>query len=154
MESLRDFFRSGPGRFTWIGFVFVAALFLAVTVWRNMGSSDAAAASRERLFICAATGKPFTHKLERGQAMPVHSPHSDQDTGFPAELCFWTPDGIVKDEPTAVLLNDYAGKSGATFCPDCNRLVVGHNPQSEPGDKPPPLKDQYKPSKKDVRDDR
>ncbi len=154
MASLRESLQSRLGRSAWVGFVVGATLLLIVSVWRNLGDNEAAAASRDRVFICAASGESFTHELERGQVTPVLSPHSGEHTGYPAELCYWTPDGNVKDEPTTVLLNEYAGKAGPTFCRECNRLVVGHNPQPEPGDKPPPLKDHYKPSKKDVRDDR
>ena len=136
-----------------IGFIVVAAGVLVASVWGALDGNDAAAASRERLFICGETGEPFAHEVEHGESIPVRSPHSGKDTGFPAERCYWTADGTIKDEPTAVLLNEYAGTSGATFCRDCNRLVVGHNPRPEPGDAAPPTRDRYKPSRKELRND-
>lgn len=110
----------------------------------NLGGSEAAQISAERVFMCAETGKPFELELEAGMKIPTHSPHSGKDTGYPAELCYWTADGKTKSEPTAVLLNSVTGKSGPTFCRDCSRLVVGHNPSPEPGMSPPPKESEYK----------
>ena len=55
----------------------------------------------------------------------------------------WTKDGKIKQDPTPVLLNEYAGKPGPTFCPDCGRRVVAHNPPPVIGAKPPPTKEEY-----------
>jgi len=76
--------------------------------------------------------------------MPVLAP-SGKNTGYEAELCYWTKDGKPKETPTPVLLNIYKGIKGPTFCPDCGRLVVGHNPPAMEGAKPPPTKDEYTP---------
>ena len=120
----------------------VGGAVLAVSAWRSLGGGGFAEAAARRTFICSATGKPFTHELAKGDTIPVASPHSGKPTGYPAELCYWTADGRTKDEPTPVLLNTHAGLPGATFCPDCGRLVVGHNPKPAPGDRPPPTKAQ------------
>jgi hypothetical protein len=93
--------------------------------------------------VCAQTGKAFTVELKDGLSIPVRSPYSGQQTGYPAELCYWTKDGKPKDEPTAVLLNSWVGKRGPTFCPDCGRLVVGRNPEPAPDRKPPPTREEY-----------
>ena len=153
MEGLREFLETRTGRVMSVGFIVVAVGVLVASVWASLGGNEAAAASRERLFICAETGRPFVHEIQAGESMPVRSPHTGKDTGYPAERCYWTADGSIKDEPTPVLLNEWGGKPGATFCPDCNRLVVGHNPQPAPGDTPPPTRDRYKPSKRELRND-
>jgi hypothetical protein len=96
----------------------------------------------ERVFIDSATMKPFNHELKAGESIPVKAP-SGGNTGYQAELCYWTKDGKVKDEPTAVLLNEAVSKPGPTFCPDCGRLVVPHNPHASADATPPPTQSEY-----------
>ena len=55
----------------------------------------------------------------------------------------WTADGQSKPTPTAVLLNESIDKPGPTFCPDCGRLVVGHNPRPAEASQPPPTAQEY-----------
>ena len=52
---------------------------------------------------------------------------------------------LLKPEPTWVLVNEFVGRPGPTFCPDCGRLVVGHNPAPGEGVKAPPKQAEYKP---------
>lgn len=81
-----------------------------------------------RKFVCSETGKAFDHALRVGDSPPVISPFTNKRTGFPAEPCFWTPDGQQKKEPVSwVILNAYLNKEGETKCPDCGRPVVPHN---------------------------
>ena len=117
----------------------------AVIRWLNKDTDadDLAEDSRNRWFVCTETGKPFRKELETGMTFPVESPHSGKPTGVLAELCYWTTDGQPKQDPTPVLLNDRAGKTGPTFCPDCGRLVVAHNPVPLAGAKPPPTQAEY-----------
>ena len=117
----------------------------AVVWWLNKDTDadDLAENSRNPWFVCTETGKPFRKELERGMRFPVESPHSGKPTGVPAELCFWTKDGQPTQDPTPVLLNESAGKTGPTFCPDCGRLVVAHNPVPLVGVKPPPTQAEY-----------
>jgi hypothetical protein len=123
----------------------VGSLALMVFVLRDtFRGGYAGAAARDRMFICAQTGKTFRHEIRLGETLPVESPYSGQKTGYPAEPCFWTKDGGTKPQPTWVLLDQYAGKSGPTFCPDCGRLVTPLNQGPQPGVQPPPTKDQYK----------
>jgi hypothetical protein len=103
------------------------------------GTPDAA---NYTTYVCSETGKSFRHRNELGETIPIYSPHSGKNTGYPGEACYWTADGQTKSEPTWVLLNEAIGKSGPTFCPDCGRLVVGHNPRPTPGGKPPPTRAQ------------
>jgi hypothetical protein len=70
---------------------------------------------------------------------------SGKKVGYPAELCYWTADGKLRSEPVPVLLNEYRGQKGPTFCPDCGRLVRPQQSQPYPNAKPPPLKKDYDP---------
>jgi hypothetical protein len=120
--------------------VVFASLYVEI---RNTVNPPAAAAMYEVSFICSQTGQVFKHAPQKGESIPVYSPFSGANTGYPAEFCYWTADGQIKSTPTPVLLNSWIGKSGPTFCPDCGRLVVSHNPFPSPGDKPPPTREEY-----------
>jgi hypothetical protein len=91
-------------------------------------------------YICTETGRVFRHKNVLGETLPIYSSYSGKNTGMPAEACYWSADGHPKSDPTWLLLNEETGKSGPTFCPDCGRLVVGHNPRPGPGVRAPPTK--------------
>jgi hypothetical protein len=136
IERLREWLSSTPGKIAGV----VVALLLVALVWfqvrANLGPSSAAAISNERVFICAETGKTFKVHLTVGTPIPALSPYSKKETGYPPELCFWTADGQVKEEPTYVLLNEYVHKPGPTFCPDCGRLVTLNN-RATTGHPPP-----------------
>lgn len=82
----------------------------------------------EMTFMCIETKKPFEGQMIEGEKWPVLSPFSGKKTGYPVERCYWTKDGKRKAEPSLVVLNESLGKSGDTICPDCGRLVIGHNP--------------------------
>jgi hypothetical protein len=144
MEGFRRFLESGTGKMVAGGVIAVAALLMVLGIRSYFGSSSAADLSRDRVFICSETGKPFNHSLQYGEAIPIKSPHSGKETGYPAELCYWTKEGAIKDKPTPVLLRSLLGEKGPTFCPDCGRLVVGHNPKPNPGDNPPPTEGEYR----------
>jgi hypothetical protein len=109
--------------------------------WYFRGDTPGSAFSR--MYICTEAGKPFRHEDKEGETQPIHSPHSGRNTGVLAEACYWRADGGTKKEATWVLLNSLAGKSEPTFCPDCGRLVVGHNPRPRPGATPPPTEKEY-----------
>jgi hypothetical protein len=95
------------------------------------------------VFMNAETGYVFHAKLKPDMTIPVVCPDTGKATGYMPETCYWTKDGHVKDDPTYVLLNMYKGVSGPTFCPDCGRLVVLHNPPAVEGRRPPPTQDEY-----------
>ncbi|MDB5294276.1 MAG: hypothetical protein JWO31_259 [Phycisphaerales bacterium] len=154
MEAIRKFFKTPAGRVVGAILLLAGAVALYHSLRNVFGDSDAVVASKTRWFVCAQTGKPFRHELTLGESPPVDSPHSGAKTGYPAELCFWTADGKSKPEPTPVLLNSTIGKPGPTFCPDCKRLVVGHNPPPETGRSAPPTQSEYKPARKDPQNDR
>ena len=144
MMGLREFLNTTAGRAAAIVLAIVALGFGAYQGWNMFQPSGAGQLSRDRVFIDADTGKPFEYELRAGDRIPVKAP-SGKESGYPAELCFWTKDGKPKTEPTVVLLNESIGKNEPTFCPDCGRLVVGHNPRPGPNSKAPPTKDEYRP---------
>src|SRR5687767_10944015 len=104
MPNLRDFMDSPAGKTTAVALVLVALVAVYLSVRANFGPSSAAALSKDRTFICSQTQKPFEYTLKLGDQVPVKSPHSGKNTGYPAELCYWTKDGQIKTDPTPVLL--------------------------------------------------
>jgi hypothetical protein len=151
-QGIREFFDSKAGRALALLLCVAGIAAIVMVLKRSTGDSEVAAQSRNRLFVCAETLKPFTHELQIGESIPVLSPHSGKQTGYPAELCYWTKDGKVRDKPVPVLLNTYLNKPEPTFCPDCGRLVTPHNPAPVPDQSPPPTKDQYVPTTEPSRD--
>jgi hypothetical protein len=121
----------------------VVCIGVAVFAVRGVLTSEAEELNSQRMFIDASTGKPYKFELKLGQTFPAKAP-SGGNTGYPAEACYWNKDGSAKKEPTYVLLNLYKGSNEPTFCPDCGRLVVGHNPAPGPDVRPPPTKEEYK----------
>lgn len=79
-----------------------------------------------RRFLCVETDQTFTYARKPDEALPVMSPHSGKRTGYPCYPCFWTEDGKIKDKPNYVILNRDLGKEGPTLCPECGRLITGH----------------------------
>src|SRR6476620_6465900 len=143
LDKLRQFFQTRAGAAT-AGVILLLSLILAFFAVRSVFTNEGERLSAGRLYIDAKTGKPYRVELTTGMTVPTKAP-SGGDTGYPAELCYWTKDGKVKEDPTPVLLNQFKGKPEPTFCPDCGRLVVGHNPRPQsPSDKPPPTETEYK----------
>jgi hypothetical protein len=145
MDTLRQYLRGKTG-------VALAVLMLLIgipMIYRSgkslFGASPAAELASRRLYICAQTNKAYEITLTPTTPCPAPSPYSGKDTGYPAELCYWTKDGQIKSDPTPVLLRMWVtgNPSEVTFCPDCGRLVVLHNPRPHPGDRPPPTREQY-----------
>jgi hypothetical protein len=121
----------------------IIAVGIAIYVSTLFFKGDTPVSAFYTTYVCSETGKSFRHKNEMGETLPIYSPYSGKNTGYPGEACFWTADGQIKSEPTWVLLNEAIGKPGPTFCPDCGRLVVGHNPRPKPGAKPPQTQAEY-----------
>jgi hypothetical protein len=138
----RDLLQTSGGQIAAIGALVLVVGIAIFAVIRGLGPSEGAKLSRDRVFMDATTGKPFEHTLSPGDSIPVTAP-SGNKSGYPADLCYWTADGKVKEDPTPVLVNARMGKAGPTFCPDCGRLVVMHNPAPSQGSKPPPTKAEY-----------
>jgi hypothetical protein len=121
----------------------LAAVVVAGYFLRSFFHGDTVDDAYYTTYICTETGKVFRHKNVLGETLPIYSRYSGKNTGMPAEACYWTADGHPKTDPTWVLLNEEQGKSGPTFCPDCGRLVVGHNPRPGSGVKPPPNRAEF-----------
>lgn len=141
--AMREWLESTGGKIAAAVLLVAAAVAAFLAIRNTFGPSSEVARANDRIFVDADTGKQFRHELKLGESIPVRAP-SGKETGYPAELCYWTRDGKVKPDPTGVLLNSWIGKPGPTFCPDCGRLVVGHNPMASPDRKPPPTKEEYK----------
>ncbi len=107
-----------------------------------VGPSAAEQIGNERMYI-DAEGNTFTHAIVSGEKLPVYSSASGKEDGYPAEECWWTPDGQIASQPTYVLLNSYIGKSGPTFCPVCHRMVHIHNPAPRIGETAPQTEQEY-----------
>jgi len=142
--GLREFMNSPTGKVISIILALLAIGLAGAYIWSNLAPTEAEAMARDRTFIDAKTMKPFVHELKIGDRIPVPAP-SGGNTGYPGEFCYWTKDGKTKKEPTVVLLKACLGETGPTFCPDCGRLVVAHNPPPGPDSKSPPLESEYKP---------
>jgi hypothetical protein len=140
MAGLRDFLEGGAGKIAAVA-VLIIALIVGIVMFKNsFGTPSVVTDANTRVFIDKDTGKPFTVEMKAGMKIPLRAP-SGHDSGYPAELCWWTKDGKIRNDAFPVLLK---GGSEPTFCPDCGRLVVGHNPKpATPDTKPPPTKAEY-----------
>lgn len=149
MEGIREFLNKPAGR---VVAVVIALAGLGVATWILYDSlvNVPEELSNKAWFVDTETGKGFRAEMDVGQTVPIRAP-SGKDSGYPAELCFWTADGGSKPDPTPVVLNHWLGKEGPTFCPDCGRLVVGHNPAPREGLKPPPKREEYRPGREGER---
>jgi hypothetical protein len=144
MAGTRDFLATTSGKLLTFVLAGIAIVVAAVLIWRSFGPPSEVVDANTRYFVDTKTGKSFRRELKAGMRMPIDAP-SGEKTGYLAELCFWNADGSQRKEPYAVVLNSALGKPEPTFCPDCGRLVVGHNPVPMEGSKPPPKKQEYVP---------
>lgn len=102
--------------------------------WYYLGGNSPADTAAVRVFVCAETGKEFEHKIVENEEEPVKSPHSGKMTGYSGEPCYWTKDEAgkykAKTKPTWVVLKKRINPESRerTYCPDCGKEVVGHNP--------------------------
>ena len=143
VTGIREFFETKAGKGVAAALILIALIAIFVSARSNFGETDAEAASRNRTFICSETDKTFDVEIREGMTIPVRSPYSDKDTGYPPELCYWTAEGTISDEPTYVCLNRFKNVPGPTFCKTCHRLVTQDNPAPGPESKPPPTETEY-----------
>lgn len=141
--AIREWMNSSGGRTTSAVVSVALVLGAGYLVWAQFKPSEAELDARTRWFVDRDTGKAFRVELEDGMSFPVEAP-SGKMTGYPAEACYWTADGKAKTEPTYVIVREDYGESGPTFCPDCKRLVRGHNPRPGEGVEPPPTEADYR----------
>jgi len=121
----------------------LAALSLAGWSIAQYFKADSFDEANSMICIDSETGQSFKHRKVEGESIPFLSPQTDRNTAYPAEMCYWNADGSLRKEPFPVLLNSCAGKQEPTFCPDCGRLVRGHNPVPRQGSRPPPTEAEY-----------
>lgn len=140
-QFLEDFTHTPLGKGAIVAGIVLALALAGYSLTSFLSDSDAVRLSREGTFIDATTGRPFSYEIEPGTKIPVLAP-SGKNTGYPAELCWWTADGKFRSEPYPVLLNRYVNKPEPTYCPDCGRLVSPHSGPPMPGQKPPPTREE------------
>jgi hypothetical protein len=111
--------------------IFVAA---GVMAWYSLAGPLAEDATAIRGFLCNECQHAFDYKLKEGDRDPLRCPKCKAMAGYLAERCYWTkgPDGEWKAKlrPTYVILKTRINPDSdeRTYCPDCGREVVGHNP--------------------------
>lgn len=108
-------------------------------VFGNNAGADLAADVNNPEFI-DEDGNVFRHKVDVGtDGTTIKGPSGKQ--GYPVEYCWWTKDGKIRETGFPVLLEEWKGKPGPTWCPDCNRQVRPNNPRPQsPSDRQPPTK--------------
>jgi len=142
IKNFRELLSTSAGKITAIVLASAFAAWGIYSVYSFTRSSEPDFANYT-MYICTETGKTFRHRNQEGDTLPLYSRYSGKNTAVPAEPCYWTRDGGVKSDPTWVLVNEFIKKPGPTFCPDCGRLVVGHNPHPGPGIQPPPTEEEW-----------
>lgn len=148
-QGVREFLNTPAGKAVSIVFILLMLGLVVYEVHGAFGASETESFANTRTFICSETLKPYQYELTTTSKIPAPSPFSGKNTGYPAELCYWTKDGKIKgpnEKPTPVLLNTYRKQPEPTFCPECGRLVVARNPQPNAGAKPPPTEADFKAS--------
>lgn len=100
--------------------------------WRQFGGESKYHIAADRAFMCAECGHVFEHTIQMGEKEPLECPACGKLAAYIPEKCYWTKDENgkwkAKLEPTFVILNKRMGIDKKTYCPDCGREVVGHNP--------------------------
>jgi hypothetical protein len=146
-QGVREFLNTSAGKVVTIVFMLLALGVAVYAIHGALGASETEAFANTRTFVCSETLKPYQYELTATSKIPAPSPFSGKNTGYPAEMCWWTKDGKIKDkDPTPVLLNTWQKKPEPTFCPECGRLVVVRNPKPNAGAKPPPTEAEFKAS--------
>jgi hypothetical protein len=136
-SGIREFLDSPKGKAIAFSLVGVGLLAVGISLWANMSPASEIQDANNPLYINAQTGQQKRLSISVGQSVP--------DGWYKAEWCYWTKDGKPTEKATPVLLNKYKGSNTPTFCPECGRLVVDHNPPAVAGDRPPPTQAEYKP---------
>ncbi len=103
--------------------------------WSQWSGADVTSISTDRAHLCSAGCPAFEYTIRHGDIEPIECAHCGKKTGYQAEKCYWTKDAsgkwAIKDEPTFVLLKRRVNRETdeKTYCKDCGREVVGHNPR-------------------------
>ncbi len=142
-DQFEEWLHSGPGRITVITVLIITLAAGAWTMQRYFGPDSAKRFSDNPLFIDSVTGKAFHYDLKTGDTIPVMSPFTGHNTGYPAAFSYWSRGGRILRRPEPVLLNSWLGKAGPTFAPLSGRMVTAHEKPPRPGSPPPPTRAQY-----------
>jgi len=99
----------------------------AYYAWSEMRSESPGGIANERVFKCADCDAEFPQTLTLDNPEPVTCPKCGHKSGWAPEKCLCTG----ADTPTLVILksrmSDDPDNAEQTYCPKCNREVVGHN---------------------------
>jgi predicted RNA-binding Zn-ribbon protein involved in translation (DUF1610 family) len=122
--------------------IIVAVVALAVAggiMYSTFSGKSAVSVAQERAYKCVEPncGHIFEHTLQIGDMEPFACPKCGKSSGWKAEACYWAKDKDAsgnwkaKLEPTLVVVKKRVDPetSDRTYCPDCGREVVGHNPR-------------------------
>jgi hypothetical protein len=144
-EKIRKKLNENPSLGIGIGIAFavVAGVAAFFAIRGAAGPSDAARHAAERPFMDPETNKVFFHERKAGEKIPIHSPYSGKDNAYPADQCWWTKDGKIRQEPFYLLRNNWLKKSGPTFCPDCGRFFDPNLGMPAAGMNPPPTREEW-----------
>ncbi len=118
----------------WLGVAVVLLVATGVIAWVQLGGKSVYDISLDRAFICSETLRPYEYTIKIGDSAPYYSPHTDRNTGYPAEPCYWARDEnggwARKDKPTLVFVKKWMDRTTEekSYCQDCGREVVQHNP--------------------------
>lgn len=119
-----------------IKLIVAVAVFLAAggVAWYTLGGDDQFETANLRGFMCNECKEAYEYIPKEGDIEPLKCPNCGAMAGYQAEACFWTrgPDGEYKAKltPTYVILLQRLDPNSEeeTICPDCGKVVVGHNP--------------------------
>ncbi len=115
----------------------IAVLLIAAAggvVWYQVGGESAAAtAAHQRVLMCNECQGTFPHDLVEDEIQPIECDVCGKQAAYSPEECYWAKgaDGSWqgKIEPTYVILKSRMDPTSSekTLCPDCGKVVVGHN---------------------------
>jgi hypothetical protein len=151
MKSVREVSKSKKDSESWSGSatgklitaaVCIAAVSFSVFEVRSYLHGSTPGDPNTVMFVDSETGQSFPHRSVVGESIPVVSPFTSRNTGYPGSPCYWTASGEIRTEPYWLLMNEQVGKFGPTFCPDCGRLFIPRRPIPKTGDRPPPTRDE------------
>ena len=143
LDRVHEWLHTTAGRIAVTVLLVIALTGAAWSMMRSFGPDSAKRYSDSPLFIDSVTGKTFHYQLKTGDTIPVLSPFTNRNTGYPASFSYWSKGGHILAHPEPVLLNSWLGKSGPTFAPISGRLVTANEKPPRPGSSPPPTKAQY-----------
>jgi len=105
----------------------VVALALIIYQFSSQGPDISSLASGAPA-LDSETGELFPRFMAPREVAPWLNTDTGKRTIWPAEPCYYLPDGRIKSKPTYVIPSGI-GFTDAKVCPDCGRKVVSRNPR-------------------------